>query len=61
MVYNILGQVVRTLMNENQTAGEHKVIWDSKDEQGNPVASGVYLYKLVAGNFSESKKMLLLK
>jgi hypothetical protein len=60
-IYNIRGQRVRTLINENKLPGEYQVIWDGKDDGGKDVASGVYFYQLRVGNFSEPKKMLLLK
>jgi hypothetical protein len=60
-VYNVAGQLVRTLVNENRAAGPHTVVWDGRNDSGSPVASGVYFYKLVANNFSQTKKMVLLK
>ncbi len=60
-IYNILGQKVRTLVDEPKKSGSHQVIWDGKDEKGDQVASGVYFYKLEADKFSEVKKMLLVK
>jgi len=60
-VLNVLGQVVRTLVDEFQTAGTHSIEWNSADDSGNRVASGVYLYRIQAGEFSETKKMILMK
>jgi hypothetical protein len=60
-VFNLLGQRVRSLINGNEKAGYKTVIWDGKDESGKGVASGVYFYRVNAGNFSESKKMTMLK
>ncbi|NIS14642.1 MAG: T9SS type A sorting domain-containing protein, partial [Aliifodinibius sp.] len=60
-VYNILGQEVRTLVNEPQDAGFYEVAWDSRDDNGNPVATGIYFYRLQADNLTETKKMVLLK
>lgn len=48
-------------MDEPKEAGTYEVIWDGKDEKGNEVASGVYLYRLQAGDFSQTKKMVLIK
>jgi hypothetical protein len=55
-VYNILGREIQTLVNESLNPGTYEVIFDA----GN-FASGVYFYQLRAGNFIESKKMLLIK
>ncbi len=60
-VFNILGQNVRTLVDERQTAGYKSVIWDGQDDAGKRVASGVYFYTIEAGGFHESRKMLLVK
>jgi len=60
-VYNVLGQHVTTLVNEMQRAGRQTVTWDGTDASGVSVASGVYFYKLRAGDYSNTKKMLLLK
>ncbi len=61
-VYNLLGQKVVTLADEEQEAGYRTVHWDSKDQSGNRVAGGVYFYRLdVQGDFVETKKMILLQ
>ena len=60
-IYSTLGQLVRTLVENNQQAGLKTVVWDGKDRFGNAVASGVYLYRIKAGDFIQSKKMILLK
>jgi hypothetical protein len=60
-VYNVLGQKVATLVDEPQSAGYKTVWWDGKDAEGDEVSSGVYFYRLTAGEFSEVKKMLLVK
>ena len=60
-IYNLKGQLIKTLLKDNILSGEHKLIWDGKDNQGNNVASGVYLYKLNMNGSSQTKKMLLLK
>lgn len=60
-VYNIAGQKVATLVDGTLEAGEHTVQWHSRDQSGTPVASGIYLYRLTAGEFTDSKKMILLK
>jgi flagellar hook capping protein FlgD len=61
MVYNLLGEKVRTLVNERLRAGVHHVTFDSRDDNGRQVASGIYFYKIKADDFSRSKKMMLLK
>ena len=61
-VYDVLGQEVRTLVNENKSAGYHSVVWDGRDNLGSYVCSGVYFYYLEAGDeFSQTKKLLLIK
>jgi hypothetical protein len=60
-VYNILGQKVATLVNGPLAPGRHAVEWTSTTDDGRPVGSGIYFYKLVAGDYSESKKMVLMK
>jgi hypothetical protein len=60
-VYNILGQRVKTLVDEPKSPGIYYQTWDGKDEQGNKVSSGVYFYQLRAGGYNQTKKMVLLK
>ena len=60
-VFNTLGQKVRTLIDAYITAGTHSIEWNSADDSGNRVASGIYLYRIQAGDFSETKKMVLMK
>ncbi len=60
-VYNILGQKVTTLVDKEMSAGRYVVGWDGVSNSGTQVASGVYFYKLEAGDFTQTKKMLLLK
>lgn len=60
-IYNIRGELVRILANEKKISGDYQVTWDGKNEKGKDVASGIYFYKLKAGDFSETKKMILLK
>ena len=60
-VYNVLGQKVRTLVDQYLDADVHKVEWDSNDEGGHAVASGVYFYRIDTDNFSQTRKMVLLK
>jgi M6 family metalloprotease-like protein len=65
-IYNLLGQVVSTLVNEEVSAGNYTVNWNGRDREGIQVSSGIYLYKIKANGkngsiFSETKKMVLLK
>lgn len=60
-IYNLLGQTIQTLTDQTESAGEHEVTWDGRDVSGEPVASGVYLYRLTTDNGTLSRKMLLLK
>jgi hypothetical protein len=61
VVYNILGQSVRTLVDGSQSAGRYSVVWDGRDAIGRQVASGLYIYRLQAGSFIATQKMLLAK
>ena len=60
-IYNLQGQKIKTLISEHQAAGSHRVKWDAKDEQGNEVASGVYLCRLKAGEYVAIRRLLLLR
>ncbi len=60
-IYNIRGQKVHTLLKENMMAGKHSIVWDGVDDNGRSVSSGVYFYRLVTPNRSQTSKMLLMK
>jgi hypothetical protein len=60
-VYNVLGQHVRTLINGDLEAGEYSSIWNGRDESGASAPSGIYFYKLTAGSFTDTRKMLMIK
>ena len=60
-VFNVKGQKVKTLMNKEINAGSHTALWNGFDEKGNNVVSGVYFYKLETKDYTETKKMILLK
>jgi immune inhibitor A len=60
-IFNVRGQLVRTLVDEEKAKGVYSVVWDGKDEGGGEVSSGVYFYQLNVGDESEAKKMVLLK
>jgi hypothetical protein len=60
-IYNIRGQRVRTLVNDYHQPGEHSVIWNGRDDHGNQVSSGVYFYRMTAGEVVQTRRMLLMK
>jgi len=60
-VYNILGQKVATLFDQEQTAGTHSIAWNAQGEHGQRLGSGAYFLRMQAGSFSQVKKMLLAK
>lgn len=60
-IYDMRGSKIKTLVNNNYPAGEHVVSWDATDNNGNRVASGLYVYRFEAGRFSKINKMILLK
>lgn len=60
-IYNSLGQLVRTLVNTEQSQGEYSVVWNGFDNNGAAVSSGVYYYKLTHGDFVSSRKLIKLK
>jgi len=60
-VFNLLGQKLRTLVNEKKNPGTYQILWNGLDDQGQAVSSGVYLYKMQAGDFAAMKKMVLVR
>ena len=60
-IYDVMGHNIRTLMNVKQTAGYHSIHWDAKNDIGEDVAAGMYIYIIQAGEFRATKKMVLLK
>ena len=60
-IYDLLGQRVKTLVDGYQSAGNHTVIWNGCDDYGKTVSSGIYFYKMKAGDFVETKKMSLMR
>lgn len=60
-IFNIIGQSVKTLIDESLLPGQHSIEWDGTDNNGSRLASGVYLYRLKIGESSQAKKMMLLK
>lgn len=60
-IYNLKGQTVRSLVDEVQIAGSYKIKWNGTDNNGRPVSSGVYFYRLTTGNYDKVNKMVLMK
>ncbi|MBT5420876.1 MAG: T9SS type A sorting domain-containing protein [Candidatus Cloacimonetes bacterium] len=61
-VFNVRGQKVKTLINEHMTSGEnYTVVWEGTNDSNQKVSSGIYFYKMKAGNYSSTKKMILMK
>ena len=61
-VYNMTGQRVRRLVDDgNKPAGHHQITWDGRDETGHLVGSGVYLYRLEAGSYVKTLRLVLVK
>jgi len=60
-IYNMKGQKIKQLVNDKMSAGIHSVVWTGTDNNNKKAASGVYFYKMTNGNFSASKKMILMK
>ena len=60
-IYDMLGNVVNNLVNDNQSSGHKSIQWDATNNKGEPVSAGVYLYKIQAGDFVDTKKMIHLK
>jgi len=60
-VFNILGQKVVTLVDGDQEAGPHDAVWEGRDGNGSQVASGIYFYKMVAGDYVQTRKMALMR
>ncbi len=60
-IYNINGELIRTVTNETLPAGHFEKVWDGKNDFGTEVSSGIYIYRLTAGNFDRSARMVLMK
>lgn len=60
-IYDMLGQLVKTLVDGVEPAGNREVVWDGRNEYGSVAASGVYLYRMTAGGFTDTRRILLLK
>ena len=60
-IFNLKGQLVKTLVNDNKVSGPHRVVWNGTDKYGRKVASGIYQYRLITKDGSITKKMILMK
>ncbi len=60
-IFNILGQKVKTIKNDVMPAGSHAIVWKGENDAGDEISSGMYFYKLSTSDYTESRKMLLLK
>lgn len=60
-VLNLLGQTIQVLVDDTRSAGPHQVVWEGHSQDGKAVASGIYYYRIVAGEFINARKMILLK
>ena len=61
IVYDVMGHEVTSLVNQRQDAGYHVISWDATNSLGDPVSAGMYFYSIRAGDFMETRKMILLK
>ena len=60
-IYDLSGKQIKTLVNSFKNAGKHQVVWDATNNLGQSVAAGMYIYTIQAGDFNQTRKMLLLK
>ena len=60
-IYDMMGRVVKTLLNCSQTAGYKSIQWNATNDRNEPVSAGLYLYTIQAGGFRQTNKMVLLK
>ncbi|MFQ5638520.1 MAG: FlgD immunoglobulin-like domain containing protein [bacterium] len=60
-IYNLLGELVRTLVDEQKGAGRYVVEWNAQNDKGEPVSTGIYIYRLTAGDFHKTNRMVFLK
>jgi hypothetical protein len=60
-VYDMMGQLVKTLVDGVEQAGTNQAVWNGRNESGASVSSGIYIYRMTAGNFTATRRMLFLK
>ncbi|HQT91778.1 MAG TPA: FlgD immunoglobulin-like domain containing protein, partial [Candidatus Kryptobacter bacterium] len=61
VIFNALGQTVKTLVNDTRRAGVYKVVWNGTNDHGVQVSSGIYFYRIAAGKFVQTKKLVLIR
>jgi flagellar hook assembly protein FlgD len=61
VIFDMIGRQLRMLVNQKQQAGRYLIMWDGRNEQGQALASGVYIYQLHAGNFVQTRRMVLVR
>ena len=61
IIYDVMGRKIKSLINTNQEAGYRSITWDATNDLGQPVSAGMYIYTIQAGEFMQTKKMVLLK
>jgi flagellar hook assembly protein FlgD len=60
-IYNIKGQKVKTLLNDEVVAGKHIVVWDGRNDNNQTVGSGMFFYRMTTATYTSTKKMIMLK
>jgi len=60
-IFNVKGQLVETLVDKIMPSGKHEVLWDGRDDDGKPLPSGIYYYRMRAGDYQAKRRMLLIK
>jgi flagellar hook assembly protein FlgD len=60
-IYDVRGHLVRALVDGDRAPGAYRIVWNGRDDLGRPAASGVYFYRIEAGEFRETKRMVLIK
>ena len=61
ILYDIKGSMIRTLINNRQTVGRKSILWNGKNDVGELVPGGIYVYTMTSGNFSSTRKIIFLK
>jgi len=61
VIYNVKGQIVRTLVNDYQQKGRHEAVWNGRDDMGRDAGSGIFFYRMKSGSYTNTKKMILMK